>query len=89
MAAFLDQAQSREEEAHWREHFRRCAKCRKAVDELRALLCPEPIEPDDGCLENGKALVGRGCPPSSGLPLTSRGMSFSGFAMHVLNIGGN
>lgn len=71
-AAYLDGALSREEEAHWKEHFLRCAKCRKAVEELRHLLSLAPIEPGQDCLERGKALVGPRGGLFVGAPLSFR-----------------
>lgn len=90
MAAFLDQAGSTEEESRWREHFRRCAKCRKAMEELSALLCLDPLEPGEDCAVKGKALLQYGAALEGGTALAPPGkMTFGKFGMQTMNLGGN
>jgi hypothetical protein len=89
MAAFLDQALGPEEEVRLHGHFRLCAKCRKAVEELLTLLGQAPLEPHGCCLEEGKALVARERPASAALPLASGGVVVTGFRMHMTHMGGN
>lgn len=77
MAAWLDQAMDGGERAHWREHFMRCAKCRKALEELSQLMLTAPLDPGNGCLGRCKALVA-GAGAAGGWPLVSERTSPGG-----------
>ncbi|MBI4805098.1 MAG: zf-HC2 domain-containing protein [Desulfovibrio sp.] len=57
MAAFLDGALTQDEDARWREHIRRCEKCRRALDELRSLMDVSGLELDPVCVQKGKSIV--------------------------------
>lgn len=56
MAAYLDGAMRLEEQAIWNDHFRRCLKCRKALEELRFLMSMAPLDPGAECVGKAQAL---------------------------------
>ena len=74
MAAFLDGMTDSRERAHAEEHFRQCAACREAKDELAAMLCLPPVEAGQDVVDAGKSLVSsigvraEACRPSSHSP---------------------
>jgi len=60
MAACLDGVLSASEGARLGEHFRVCARCRKALEELSRLLALGPLDPGRDGLRAARAVLSRG-----------------------------
>lgn len=63
MAACLDGALSASEGARLGEHFRVCARCRKALEELSRLLALGPLDPGRDGMLAARAMAPRGARP--------------------------